>query len=403
MKRYKALCSLFICLCVLIGCNQNPYVPEEGFSKGEAIRPDEKVTQGNDEDEKKDEGYNTEIVIPEQTQFDVEKINRMLEEFNRKERFLSVIPLSGETLLLRCQNRENEEYVFYALHMKTGNESLQRMELNLVGEVDCFVYEDCIVLYDTGNHVVVLDPEFEILNGILIPDSIHPSQIHTEKRNYCLMPREQKVLYYKTVIENGELFDGLYETDYMCEEKRLIYKMDGPEKNLNYLNGFVRICPGYSQEGIFFTGYYFESIDTQSKKCVGYLDLNAGEPVVYMTNMQRMELMTDGVVFFDGYCEREGEYSGELLMIDESGNVSHMKTAYFKESERVGCDLQGRMLTCYETESGETVFNLYKEKVWEKQVVISYSVEDFILLNQGKCILCTYRSLDGLRISLQDI
>ena len=384
-------------------CDYERGLSDSRIPKEDNQRQEEVVMHENDATVKKDEEYDARIVSPEQIWLDTEKVNQMLEELNIKEKFLAVIPVSAETLLLQCKNRENEESAFYALHMKAENEKMQRMELNLVGEVDCYTYEDCIVLYDTMNRVIVLDSELEIRNEILIPDSIHAMWEFMSVRNYCVLPREQKVLYYESVLENGELYVGLYETDYTYEESRLIYKMNGPETNLNFLNGFFEICPGYFQRGIFFTGDYFETIDSQSKKCVGYLDFDAEMPVVCKTNMQQKEVTAEGGVFFDGYRERDSEYSGELLMIDESGAVSRMKTEYYKESERVSCDRKGRMLTCYETDNGETVLNLYNENVWEKQIVIPYNVEDFILLNAGQCILCSYRSQDGLRISIQDI
>lgn len=403
MKKWcRAICFLLTCMYVFAGCGQEQRALVEEGAKGDK-RQEGTVTSESDEKVKEDEDYNTETVSLEQTRIDIEKVNQMLEELNIKEKFLAVIPLGEETLLLQCRNRENEEYVFYVLHMKAENENVQRIELNLAGEVDCYTYEDCIVLYDTMNHVIVLDSELEIRNEILIADSIHSMWEFMSVRNYCVLPRNQKVLYYKSVLESGELYVGLYETDYLFEENRLIYKMDGPETNLNFLNGFSKICPGYSQKGIFFTGDYFETVDSQSKRCVGYFDFTSDTPVVCKTNMQQMELTVDGIVFFDGYRESDKGYSGELLMVNESGEVSQMPTVHFKESERVSCDRKGRMLTCYETDSGETVLNLYNKNVWEKQVIIPYSVDDFVLLNEAQCILCSYRSQDGLRISIQDI
>ncbi|MCH5273189.1 MAG: hypothetical protein J1E35_05900 [Lachnospiraceae bacterium] len=402
-NKCKIIWLLFTASLLFTGCNRGQNLPDSEFPKQDNQRQEGVVTPGGDEILQKNEVYNSGEVSTEHIWLDINKVNQLLEELNAKEKFLEVMLLKEDTLLLRCQNRESEECVFYVLCLKEEGKNIRPIELNLVGRVDCYTYEDCIVLYDTMNHVIVLDHQFGVLNEILIPDFIHSAQVYPEKRNYCILPRNQKVLYYMTVLENKELYVGLYETDYACNESRLVYRLEGPETNLNFLNGFYKIRPGYSQKGIFFTGDYFETIDSQSKKCVGYLDLDSGVPVVCKTNMQYMELTSAGIVFFDGYRESDREYSGELLTIDESGNVSRIATTHFKESERVSCDRQDRMLTCYETESGETVLNLYKENIWEKQVIIPYSVEDFILLNQGQCILCSYRSQDGFRILLQEI
>ncbi len=347
-KKCKIVSSLLMLSGVFAfaGCGREQLAPVEELSKEDNQRQEGVVTPGSDEKEKRDKENSNETVSSEQIWIDAEKINQIVEELNAEEKFLAVMPLNEETLLLQCKNRKNERCVFYVLHMNEGEENLQRADYNLDGDVDCYIYEDCIVLYDTANHVIVLDSELEILNEILIPDSVSQSRFYMGNRNYCIFPREQKVFYYESVLENGELYVGLYETDYTCEESRLVYKMEGAETNLNFLNGFSKICPGYSQKGIFFTGDYFETIDSQSKSCVGYLDLASDTPVVCKTNMRQMELTANGAVFFDGYRESDKGYSGELLMIDESGEVSRMKTAHFKESERVSCDRQGRMLTC---------------------------------------------------------
>lgn len=424
-KRCGILCSLFLCLCVCVGCNQEAGLLKEKISKDDNLRKEETSTLGNNkndnqnkndnnndkdkennnenENDNKNEENIVEIAEQEDIQIDIDGINRMLEELNTEEKFLAIIPLSDTMVLLQCKNREKEQENFYVLSMKEGTENLHQIELQLIGEVECCTYEDCFALYDTANHVILLDYQFHVLHEILLPESIHPLRLYTGKRNYCVLPEKQKIFYYITQLENGELYVGLYETDYACAESRLVFKLEGLEKNLNFINGFFDICPGYSQKGLFFTGDYFEAVNAQSKECVGYLALDADMPVVCKTDMLQMELTESGALFYDGYRKSEGEYSGELLLIDESGNVSKVKTEYFKESERVSCDRQGRMLTCYEKETGEAVFNLYKEEVWQKQVVIPYRVEDFFLLNQGQCIMYSYRSQDGLRVLLQKI
>lgn len=416
-KRCEILCTLFLCLCVCVGCNQDLGLHREEFSNKGNLRKEETSTSGNNKNDNLNKNDNNndkdnnneneenivEIAEQEDIQIDIDGINRMLEELNTEEKILAIIPLSDTMVLLQCKNREKKLENFYVLSMKEGTENLYQIELQLIGDVECYTYEDYFVLYDNANHVIILDYQFHVLNEILLPESIHLLRLYTGKRNYCVLPEKQKIFYYITQLENGELYVGLYETDYACAESRLVFKLEGPEKNLNFINGFFDICPGYSQKGLFFTGDYFEAVNAQSKECVGYLALDADMPVVCKTDMLQMELTESGALFYDGYRKSEGEYSGELLLIDESGNVSKVKTEYFKESERVSCDRQGRILTCYEKETGEAVFNLYKEEVWQKQVVISYRVEDFFLLNQGQCIMYSYRSQDGLRVLLQKI
>lgn len=420
-KRSRILCSLFLYLCVCVGCNQDLGLHREEVSNKDNLRKEETSILGNnrnDNQNKNENGNKTdnenktdnknkedsiEIVAQEDIQINIDRINQMLKELNSDEKILALIPLDEITVLLQCKNREKEQITFYSLYMKEGKENLRQMELHLDEYVECYPYEDCLVLYDTMNHVTVLDYQLNVLNELLLPASIHSSRFYLENRNYCVLPEKQKIFYYATKLENGKLYVGLYETDYACTESRLVFKLEGPEKNLNFLNGFLDICPGYSQKGLFFTGFYFENRNAQSKDCVGYLALDSDMPVVCKTDRIQMELTGSGILFFDGYRERDDEYSGELLMIDESGNVSKIKTEYFKETERVRCDRQGRMLTCYEKENGETVLNLYTEDIWQKQIVIPYSVEDFFLLNQGQCVMYSYRSQDGLQILLQNI
>lgn len=406
MKRKRKIIGALMMISVLLsGCTggrnlPDPEVPKQGSTKQENVKQEEEVTS--------DVGGMSETVGGdsalgglESLKIDTEKVNRMLEEFGETEKILDVMLPKEEMLLLQCMNRESEELAFYTLCLKEGEECIQPITLPLAGEVDCYTYEDCIVLYDTMNHILVLNYQLDIVNEIMIPEFIQPIRDFGERRNYCVLPRSQRILYYETVL-GEEFYVGLFETDYTCKEKQLVYRLDGPETNLDFLNGFCEICPGYSQKGVFFTGDYYETVESQSKDCVGYLDLETKEIAVRKTESNCMELISAGAVFYDGYRENDREYAGKLLFIDETGAASWLVTKYFKESERVSGGPDGYVLTCYEGENGEGVLNLYKEKLWEKQVVVPKEPADFLLLNLGQHILLSYRSQNGLEISFLD-
>lgn len=408
MKR-KVIGALMMTVALLSGCTggrnlPDPEVSKQGGTKQENIKK-ENIKQ--EEEVTSDVGGLSETVggdsvlgEKESLKIDTEKVNRMLEELGVTEKILDVMLPREETLLVQCMNRESEEFVFYTVCLEEGEECIQPIALPLDGEVDCYIYEDSIVLYDTMNHILVLNHQLDIVNEILIPEFIHPIRDFGERRNYCVLPHSQRIFYYQSVI-GEEFYVGLFETDYTCKEKQLVYRLDGPEMNLDLLNGFCEICPGYSQEGIFFTGEYFETIDSQSKDCVGYLDLKTKEVSVRKTESSNMKLTPDGAVFYDGYRETDREYAGKLLFMDEAGKVSWLTTKYFKESERVSGGSDGHILTCYE-DNGEGVLNIYKRKVWEKQIVVPKEPMDFILFNQGQNILLSYQNRSGLEISFLD-
>lgn len=412
----KILCFFFISSLLLAGCNHRQNLSVTEFPELNTQKQEETVISGSTEREQKEhnggevdsksvqsnDGNSVQSENGNIVQINTKKVNQIIEELNAKEKFMEIMQAGEETLLLHCRNRETGECTFYALGIKEGEESVRPIVLDLVGEVDCYSYEESVVLYDTMNHVIVLDDHLEILNEITIPDSIN-SIGRIGERKYCVFPRDQKLLYYKTVLEDKELYVGVFETDYACQEGQLVYKLEGPETNLNFLNGLYKISPSYSQNGMFFTGGYFETIDTQSKDCVGYLNLDTKELVVCKTNRNCMEVSGAGAVYYDGYRVTDSEYTGELLAIDEAGNVSRITTEFFKESERVSCNRYGDILTSYENENGETILNLYKENIWAKQIVIPYNLVDFILLDRGQYILCSYRGQDGLKIFLQEI
>lgn len=414
-RKRKIIGALMMILVLLSGCIggrnlPDPEVPKQGGTEQE----NQKEDKSEQETVKKEENVTLDVggisekqgdkSAPEKAKglkLDTEKVNRMLEELGETEKILDVMLPKEEMLLLQCMNRENEEFAFYTLCLKEGEENIQPITLPLDGEVDCYTYEDSIVLYDTMNHVLVLNHQLDVLNEITIPESIHPIRNFGEGRNYCVLPRSQRILYYEPVL-GEEFYVGLFETDYTCKEKQLVYRLDGPETNLDFLNDFCEICPGYSQKGVFFTGDYYETIESQSKDCVGYLNLETKEIAVRKTESNCMELISAGAVFYDGYRETGREYAGKLLFIDETGAVSWLVTKCFKESERVSGGPDGYVLTCYEGENGEGVLNLYKEKLWEKQVVVPKEPADFLLLNLGQHILLSYRSQNGLEISFLD-
>lgn len=367
---------------------------EKDVEKNESEAPDTGELSGTTEGSSASEGMDG-------LRIDTEKVNRMLEELSVTEKILDIMLPNDETLLLQCMNRESEEYVYYILEYGEGEEILRPITIPLVGTVDCYTYEDSVVLYDTGNHVIVMNRQLETLNEITVPEEIHPIRNFGDKRNYCILPRSQKIIYYKQVT-GDEFYVGLFEADYTGKEEQLVYRLDGPETNLNFLNGFSEICPGYSQKGVFFTGVYYESIESQSKDCVGYLDLESKEITVRKTESNRMELSSDGAVFFDGYRENDSEYAGKLLFIDETGDVSWLVTKKGNESERVTGGTDGYILTCYGGDNGEGILNFYKKKIWEKQFVVPKEPEEFVPLNQGKYILLSYRTQNGYELSFLD-
>lgn len=404
-RKCKIIGALMMISILLFGCTGGRNLPDPEVSKQDSIKQEnekqEEEVTSNVGGMSETVGGDSALAGSESLKIDTEKVNQMLEEFGETEKILDVMLPKEEMLLLQCMNRESEELAFYTLCLKEGEECIQLITLPLAGEVDCYTYEDCIVLYDTMNHILVLNYQLDIVNEIMIPEFIHPIRDFGERRNYCVLPRSQRILYYETVL-GEEFYIGLYETDYTCKEKQLVYRLDGPETNLDFFNVFCEICPGYSQKGIFFTGVYFETIDSQSKDCVGYLDLETKEASVRKTESNNMKVTPDGAVFYDGYRETDREYTGKLLFMDEAGDVSWLVTKYFKESERVSGGSDGYIVTCYE-DNGEGVLNIYEGNVWEKQIVIPKEPVDFILLNRGQNILLSYPNQSGLEISLLDV
>lgn len=387
MKRIGILFCLALCLC---SCSKT--IDKNDTHHNTKTEPTLNITTKN----------NAEVIS--------KHIDTLLYDIIGNDSLLSVKCVQDNIIMLAVKNNENIiECHFVDLINEQKIASFRDDNLKGIPEIQCNKTE--YVLYSSNSFSYVLDEKFQLKNKIQISDTIYKGQT----RNYCILPHNEKIIYYMDQIDETGFYCGLYCTDYQCNNATLLVRLDAPEKNLNNLNGFYTLCPSYDEKMLFFTGYYFDNVTSgaTSKPCIGSLDLNDLALNINKSTKEYFHVLEDSALYYDGKLKDDTTSSGELIGIFNDSNIKKWNLQKKIESQSIYVsDKENYILTYTYTESFEdhkkeqSTITCYdrqtSERVCTYTLTIPQSYYDILLCEDRGIIICFYYE-DGLKIMVQDL
>lgn len=324
----------------------------------------------------------------------------------------------GENALLSAESI-NDNVIMLAVKNNDGLcechfiDILKEQELSTVTDIDLtrfsaiYFYNDTYVLYSSNGFVYILNKDFSITNKIAIADTIYSGGM----QNYCVLPHSNKILYYMTQFGESGLYIGLYSTDYQCTNSTLLLKLDSPEKNLHYLNGFTSMYPSYDEKSLYFTGYYYDSAASgaDSKTCIGNINLESMDICIENRNMPYFHILKDCAIYYEGYLEDENQSSGELFGIQNNQTTNKWTLTEKIESQNIHISDKGNYILTYTvaepmnaSEIWQSTIACYDRKTGTRVCEYTMQVPQStykILLCEDKGILVYFYYDNGLKIA----
>lgn len=294
----------------------------------------------------------------------------------------------GVVMLLVNDEGKNECY-FWSL---SENKLISNWtNLELAGDAFAQRTKGGIVLYSLGMKVYIGDEEYQLEKCLTIAE---PCDGTMGFRNYCVLPKQEKIVYYQEEFVNENLCVGLYMKGFEDKNAEMICRLESPETNIGNVNIFHKICPSYHEDSIYFTGSYFMSSDdgTDAEPCIGCVRLQSKQILVEKTNKEELVIIEESAFFYDGLQEL-GKSSGQVIRFDDSGNVKYIETDNKEESQVVVLSDQGNYYTTYyeEISTNLSYINFYDTDSNKK--FFSMELKDplltFCVIEEGQSVIGT--------------
>lgn len=317
-------------------------------------------------------------------------LQQSIDSYCAEYRIYSMQAISEEMLLIEYRNENDTKAVLFQVENGTVMKEISLKDS--VGSLSVYAVDTNVLLY-TDNLVYILDDKYDVNEQVEI-DKIELLKRQTARRNYCVVPKEKNIYYYKEDIDENGVYTELSRCDYNGDKNEVLAKLYGPEKNCNYLNGFCSLFCSKEQTVLFFTGYYLENSDSggQAKPCIGRYDIETGKFTVDHKSKESCNITSQGALFYDGEMEYAKQSTGKVVLMDEK-EEKEIKLLHKEESQIIYAseyteNFYTYMAPEFSKELGGQV-NGYGLKDGEKKIsfTIKGNVEAFLVFEKQEMVM----------------
>lgn len=317
---------------------------------------------------------------------------------------LNQILVKGETVaVLQEKNslsfvqKEQKKNKVYRLDLKTGGIEKKELSCSLAGRCEVQKTEDHIVFYTSGEKVIIMDRSFQFVDELTIKDKI----LDGMSRNFCVLPKDKKIVYTKVRLKNGECYQEVNECDYNGRDKRQICRIEGAMKSVGELNWIGKLTVSENEKILYFTGLYYKSKneDETSLPCFGKISRDTGKVTAVQEEKYFGQLMGNKMMFVDGLQEKGVTPSGYITCLDENGRQEKCAFQRKEESQEVIVSDEGNDYLSYERMDDErrtkvSGYSFQKNTFqWKKQ--LPHYVSEIWYFEQSEMLLYTYYDDEG--------
>ncbi len=336
---------------------------------------------------------------------DMLDLNKLVKDIQNSNRIETIHTIKDNALLIISRKEKSlDEMVFTFIDINESKVLAEWSNNSVQRPFEIYNYEDEIIIYDSASCIYSIDYNFNIKYVIDMNTNEQLGTYGTE-RNYCILPKQKKVVFYKSVIDENGFNCILFACDYDGNNEEEILKLEQSEKNVGLLNGFKSIIASYDETCIYFVGFFMNTFRAgeEGKDCFGVIRLNDKSIQVEKSKVQQCwELFQKGIIFFNGSQEFEEDLSMEIIYF--LGN--ERRTFFLAEkhdSEFVTVSEDGLYLYCYQrmeyidNKTALTKVNVYSlaNEGLESSFQIPFYIQKAAMFpNSKKCILIYSRYAD---------
>lgn len=360
-----------ICLCVMIflcGCEGEEIQPTPNSSFG--VKHKDKVQSK-----------------------DTQKIVKQLNKISKTGELVTIVQNQNS---LFCVQKNNENDIVYCLDLESDNLIKSALPYSMGGKVEIQCTGEYIVLYDKNQKVVIMDSHLDILNDFTIKEKI----IDGLRRNYCVLPNAEKIVYTKEILKNKEWYQEVNECDYSGKNKRQICKIEDVTKNVGKVNEITQLVVAEDEKTLFFFGSYFKtaSENETSIPCFGQINRIEGDVISVQEEKEQGQLCGNTMMFVDGLCEKGTTPSGYITCLDEQGNQEKYSFRRKEESQEVIISNEGTYYLSYvrkEDETSDVTCYSFNKSAYQWKKKLTHYVFDLWYFEQEKLLLYSYYTDNG--------
>lgn len=288
--------------------------------------------------------------------------------------------------------KEQEKNKVYRWDLKTGGMEKKELSCSLTGRCEVQKTEGHIVFYISGEKVVIMDRSFQFVDELTIKDKI----LDGINRNFCVLPKDKKIVYTKERLKNGEWYQEVNECDYSGQNKRQICRIEGAMKSVGELNGIGKLTVSENEKILYFTGLYFKSKNENetSLPCFGEISCDTGKVTAVQEEKYFGQLMENKMMFVDGLREKGVTPSGYITCLDEKGVQEKCAFQRKEESQEVIVSDEGNYYLSYERMDDQRRTKVsgysFPKNTFQWEELLSHYVSEIWYFEQAKMLLYTY-------------
>lgn len=326
-----------------------------------------------------------------------QKPQEMIKQLNQVLAKGKTVAVLQEKNSLSFVQKEQEKNKVYRLDLKTGGIEKTELSCSLTGRCEVQKTEGYVVFYLSGEKVVIMDRSFQFVDELTIKDKI----LDGMNRNFCVLPKDKKIVYTKERLKNGECYQEVNECDYSGQGKRQICRIEGAMKSVGELNRIGELIVSENEKILYFTGLYFKTKNENetSLPCFGKINRDTGKVTAVQEEKYFGQLMGNKMMFVDGLREKGITPSGYITCLDENGRQEKCSFQRKEESQEVIVSDEGNDYLSYEKMDDErrtkvSGYAFQKNTFqWEKE--LPHYVSEIWYFEQAEMLLYTYYDDEG--------
>ncbi len=366
MRRIAAVC---LCMAILLsGCGKQPKQEKTPVTTSPSVSEQEKETENT------------------------QKGKGVVEQLQKLSETGEIVAVEQNENSLLCVQSGKDTTKFVVVDVKTGERVEKTLPFLLLGNIEIQQNDEYTVLYDVDQKVVVLNQDWDVVDSLIIKDKI----LDGYGRNYCVLPRSEKIVYFKEVLKNGEWYQEVNECNYKGNKKKQICRIEDVTKSVGEVNQLTELMVAENEKTLYFCGLYHKTAnpDESSNPCFGSIDCTSGKVTAIQEEKTYGQLLKNKMMFMDGLREKGTPSSGYITCLDENGREEKYTVRRKEESQQVIVSDKETYYLSYEKNDEEsstkiTCYSFVKsERQWEKK--LSYYVADLWYFEDGKMLLYSY-------------
>ncbi len=322
----------------------------------------------------------------------IQKGNEVVEQLQKLSETGEIVAVEQNENSLLCVQSGKDTTKLVVVDVKTGEQVEKKLPFLLLGSIEMQQNDEYTVLYDADQKVVVLNQDWEVVDSLIIKDKL----LDGYGRNYCVLPRSEKIVYFQEVLKNGEWYQEVNECDYKGKKKKQICRIEDVTKSVGKVNMLTNLMISENEKMLYFCGLYYKTAnpDESGNPCFGSIDCTSGNVTALQEEKTYGQLMKNKMMFMDGLREKGIPSSGYITCLDENGHVEKYTVQKKEESQEVIVSDKETYYLSYEKddEACSTKITCYSfaknEWQWEKK--LSYYVANLWYLEDAKMLLYSY-------------